>query len=209
MKITEIFHSIQGEGHLIGEPMLFVRTNGCNLRCRWCDSTYTFQGGKETSLDELVGIVAKSDEKWVCFTGGEPLLQRDTPEFLERCTDLGKRVLIETGGSLSIEKCLFSNQTMVDMDIKTPSSGEDKSLFRRNLDLLRDHDYIKFVIADKDDYKFSRDFLKGLNRHINSVFQPAWGTDLKWIAGKVLEDQLNVRVLPQLHKIIWGEVRGV
>jgi 7-carboxy-7-deazaguanine synthase len=189
--------------------MLFVRTNGCNLRCRWCDSTYTFQGGKETSLDELVGIVAKSDEKWVCFTGGEPLLQRDTPEFLERCTDLGKSVLIETGGSLSIEKCLFSNQTMVDMDIKTPSSGEDKSLFRRNLDLLRDHDYIKFVIADQNDYKFSRDFLKGLNRHINSVFQPAWGTDLKWIAGKVLEDQLNVRVLPQLHKIIWGEVRGV
>jgi len=189
--------------------MLFVRTNGCNLRCRWCDSTYTFSGGREIPLNELMENVAQAKEKWVCFTGGEPLLQRETPDFLKRCTELGKKVLVETGGSLSIEKCLLSGDIMIDMDIKTPSSGEEASLYRRNLDLLRDHDYIKFVIADQNDYDFARDFIRGLNRHINSVFQPAWGTDLKWLAGKVLDDQLDVRVLTQLHKIIWGDMRGV
>ena len=209
MKITEIFHSIQGEGYLMGEPMLFVRTNGCNLRCRWCDSTYTFQGGQETCIDDLLDIVSKTSEKWICFTGGEPLLQRETPAFLKGCTDSGKNVLIETGGSLSIEKCLFSDNTMIDMDIKTPSSGESRSLYRHNLDLLREHDYIKFVISDNEDYDFSKEFLSGLSHHINSVFQPAWGTDLKWITEKVLQDHLDVRVLPQLHKIIWGEIRGV
>ena len=110
---------------------------------------------------------------------------------------------------MSIEKCLFSDKTMIDMDIKTPSSGESRSLYRHNLDLLREHDYIKFVIADNEDYDFSKEFLSGLKNHVNSVFQPAWGTDLKWITEKVLQDHLDVRVLPQLHKIIWGEIRGV
>ncbi|WP_393970796.1 radical SAM protein [Oxyplasma meridianum] len=209
MKITEIFHSIQGEGYLIGEPMLFVRTNGCNLRCRWCDSTYTFQGGQETCIDDIIEIVSKSSEKWICLTGGEPLLQRQTPDFLKRSIEAKKMVLIETGGSLSIEKCLFSNNTMIDMDIKTPSSGENRSLYRHNLDILRNHDYIKFVISNQEDYDFSKEFLNDLDRPIRVVFQPAWGTDIKWITEQVLQDHLDVRVLPQLHKIIWGDRRGV
>ena len=209
MLITEIFHSIQGEGTEIGTPMLFIRTNRCNLRCRWCDSTYTFTGGVEKPLDELIHIVNSSPEEWVCLTGGEPLLQKDAPEFVRNIVDSGKKVLIETSGSLSIERYVFSAKIVIDMDIKTPSSGEEESLLMKNLGLLRDTDYVKFVISDQNDYSFARKFLESNSLSCGVVFQPAWGTDLKWLAEKALRDGLKVRVLPQLHKIIWGTARGV
>ncbi len=193
----------------MGLPMLFIRTNRCNLRCRWCDSTYTFSGGIETSLDELMKTVEASSERWICLTGGEPLLQREAPELVNRITGTGRSVLLETSGSLPIDSYVQNESTIIDMDVKTPSSGEEKSLHLPNLRLLRRNDYLKFVISDRVDYDYARRFLSENHVSCAVVFQPAWGTDMGWIAESILKDGLNVRLLPQLHKLIWGEVRGV
>lgn len=211
MRLTEIFQSIQGEGTLIGIPMIFVRTNRCNLRCNWCDSTYTFTGGYERSVDDIIMDISKFEEEWICLTGGEPLLQKDYPEFLEKTEKLGKKVLVETSGSLPVEFVIRHSNTVLDMDVKTPSSGEEDSIRVENLAHLRKSDYIKFVIKDNIDYEFSRDFIQKHQKVISCeiVFQPAWGTDLKWLTERALNDRLNVRVLPQLHKLIWGEIQGV
>ncbi len=209
MLLTERFHSIQGEGKYIGIPMYFVRTNLCNLRCKWCDSTYTFSGGEEVSLDTLISDIKNISEDWVCFTGGEPMLQREAIQFMKECTLMGKNVLLETGGSLSVEKVVQIVGTYIDMDIKTPSSGEQDSLYKENLKLLRENDYVKFVISDERDYIYALSFIKQWESKAEILLQPAWGTDLKWLVEKVLDDRLNVRVLPQLHKIIWGTKRGV
>ncbi len=204
-----MFDSIQGEGPLIGIPMMFVRTNRCNLRCKWCDSAYTFQGGNEYMLEHVLAEVSKSKMDWICFTGGEPLLQRDALEFVKGAVKLGKKVLIETSGSLPIDEYVKIENTVIDMDIKTPSSQEEDSLEEKNLSLLRDSDYAKFVIADQRDFDYSVDFLKKLGNNIQVVFQPAWGSSLKDLTERVLKLNLKVRVLPQLHKLIWGEIPGV
>lgn len=207
--ITEIFSSIQGEGRYIGIPMLFVRTNRCNLRCRWCDSTYTFQGGREMPLDDLAKTMKDCRHDWICFTGGEPLLQREAIQFVDLAHELGRKVLLETGGSISIREMVKREHVFIDMDIKTPSSGEEKSLLMENLSYLRDQDYIKFVISDQDDLDYSIQFLDQHSPAVEALFQPAWGTSLQWITEEVLKRGINARVLPQLHKIIWGERRGV
>ncbi len=209
MLLTERFHSIQGEGKFIGLPMYFVRTNHCNLRCRWCDSTYTFSGGEEVLLETILDEIGKIPEDWICFTGGEPMLQREAIKFMKGCTESGKNVLLETGGSLDLSEVVKINGTYIDMDIKTPSSGESESLFKGNLNMLRPGDYIKFVISDVNDYTFALSYAKQWKSTSEILFQPAWGVDLKWLAEKVLEDRINVRVLPQLHKLIWGNRRGV
>lgn len=211
LRLTEVFHSIQGEGPLIGLPMLFVRTNRCNLRCRWCDSTYTFEGGYEEGLGKVMDIVKSSKEKWICLTGGEPLLQREALDFVAGSGKLGKKVLIETGGSLDISNFSKQENTVIDMDVKTPSSGEEASIRLENLNHLRPSDYIKFVISDEGDYSYFRRFIEKYRDSIKCgiVVQPAWGRELKWLTEKVLDDGLGVRVLPQMHKLIWGERKGV
>ena len=140
MLITEKFHSIQGEGTLTGMPMYFVRTNLCNLRCKWCDTTYSFAGGTEEPIGSLIEECSKIWEDWICLTGGEPLLQRDAKEFVLSLTGVGKKILIETGGSLDIGPFTKYDGTVIDMDVKTPSSGEEKSLKKENLGKLRDFD---------------------------------------------------------------------
>jgi 7-carboxy-7-deazaguanine synthase len=211
LRLTETFHSIQGEGTLIGIPMFFVRTNRCNLRCKWCDSTYTFEGGSEKEIPELVSEVREAKEDWICFTGGEPLLQRDAEEFVVKIVEAGKKVLIETSGSLPVNKFTSISGTVIDMDVKTPSSGEENSIHLPNLSLLRPSDYIKFVIQDDNDYQYAKNFLNSHKDEIKCeiVFQPAWGTDLKWLVESTLSDDLQVRVLTQMHKLIWGEISGV
>ena len=209
MLITEIFKSLQGEGPFIGIPMLFVRTNRCNLRCKWCDSSYTFYGGHEVPLDDLLAEVASSGLDWVCFTGGEPLLQREALDFVRKVCESGKNVLIETSGSLPVKDYAAIKNSFIDMDIKTPSSGEDASLYQDNLFVLRKQDYAKFVVSDEKDYEFAKNYLQKLPVPLQIVFQPVWGKDLKWLAEKVLADGLPVRVLTQLHKLIWGEIPGV
>jgi 7-carboxy-7-deazaguanine synthase len=209
LKLTETFHSLQGEGPLTGIPMFFVRTNGCNLRCRWCDSKYTFSGGREIALASILADVGNSWEHWICFTGGEPLIQRDAEAFVKGVVDMGKSVLIETSGSVSIEKFVIYPNTVIDMDIKTPSSGESGSLLEKNLSFLRKSDYVKFVIEDLQDYNFAKEFLYRIPEGVRKIFQPCYGTDMKWIAENIISDRLDVALMTQLHKQIWGEIPGV
>ncbi len=209
MLITEKFHSIQGEGTLTGLPMYFIRTNLCNLRCSWCDTTYSFKGGIEESVVDLIEECSSTWENWICLTGGEPLLQKDSYEFVKSLTEKGKKVLIETGGSLDIDKFVSVPGSLIDMDVKTPSSGEQKSLKKRNLLLLRNEDYIKFVIQDETDFIYAIRFLKENTIKCGVIIQPAWGKDPAWLVERVLREKLNVRVMLQLHKIIYGERRGV
>lgn len=208
MLITETFHSIQGEGTMTGVPMFFIRTNRCNLRCTWCDSTYTFTGGTEVQLGDLVASSLEAWEKWICFTGGEPLLQRDALEFVSQVTANGKKVLIETGGSLPISEYTSFKGTVIDMDVKTPSSGEHGSIRLDNLRHLREHDYIKFVISDSEDYNYAISFMKDNEYRGAAIFQPAYGKEYKWIPERLKEDRIDARFMLQLHKQLWGEARG-
>ncbi|MCY0852229.1 MAG: 7-carboxy-7-deazaguanine synthase QueE [Thermoplasma acidophilum] len=209
MLITEIFHSIHGEGPYAGLPMLFVRTNVCNIRCEWCDTKYSFYGGKEIPLGELLDMVKKAREIWVCFTGGEPLVQRDALDFVRSVVDMGKNVLIETNGTISIRNFVFSDRIFIDMDVKPPSAKVTKGFLMDNLRYLRRQDYLKIVIKDDADLDFAMDFVERYGDGLSFVFQPAWGSDIRRIADRLVGTGYNVRVLPQIHKIIYGDVPGV
>ncbi len=161
------------------------------------------------SLEEILEIVRKTGEEWVCFTGGEPLIQKEALAFVGSVAEIGKKVLIETSGSIDVGKYVFSDSVSIDMDVKTPSSQEEDSFLPGNLKYLRENDYLKFVISDAVDYDFSKNFLQRLDGRVNVVFQPAWGSDAKFLVESVIRDQLRVRVLPQFHKYVWGEIPGV
>ncbi len=203
MKIIETFHSLQGEGKNIGLPTTFIRTGGCNLRCIWCDTKYAWENGEEMSIAE---IKEKIRCHRVCITGGEPLLQEDIYELIDSLQ--GYQVSIETNGSIDIGK-LMDKEVMVSMDHKTPSSKMTEKMRDENLKLLREKDQLKFVISDKEDYEFSSNVLKKHDLECEIIFQAVDNRDLKDLADSVLKDDLDVRVLPQLHKTIWGDERGV
>ncbi len=209
MKVNEIFYSIQGEGSYIGIPMVFVRFTGCNLRCTWCDTKYAWDEGKEMTMDEIIDEIKKYETKWVCITGGEPLLQKDIYKFLDKLLNMEYSILLETNGSISIENLPCEDNIVVDMDIKTPSSGMSQFMDLSNLELLGKKDTVKFVIANDDDYDFMKSFIKNHEINAEIIVQPEGNKNLKQLVEKVLKDNLNVRVLPQLHKIIWGDRRGV
>ncbi len=192
-----------------GVPMYFVRTNLCNLRCRWCDTTYSFSGGTDEKLDFLVMEALEVWEKWICLTGGEPMLQREAVEYMNRVTEGGKHILLETGGSLDISKVVKIKETVIDMDIKCPSSGEHGSTKLSNLNFLRDTDYIKFVIQDQTDLQYAVKFLEDHRPECSIVFQPTWGTASQWLASEILKLRLDVRLMLQEHKYIFGDKRGV
>jgi 7-carboxy-7-deazaguanine synthase len=209
MLISEIFHSLQGEGLLIGLPTVFVRTSGCNLRCRWCDTEYAFEGGQEMSVEEVLNAAGKYNCRHVCLTGGEPLLQKDAIKLVSALLDKGYLISIETGGSVSVEILPCDDNLSISLDIKCPSSGEHERMNFSNLELLSPNDQLKFVIADDGDYEYAKKVLGDYQTICQVVMQPVGGTDMKALAEKVLDDKLNVRVLPQLHKLIWGVRRGV
>ncbi len=209
MKVNEMFRSIQGEGVYIGVPMFFIRLTGCNLRCTWCDTEYAFYEGEDMSVEEVMERVREEDMEWVCITGGEPLLQEEVYRLIDSLLREGYRVLVETNGSILIDKLPTEDNLVVSLDIKTPSSGMDKAMRLENLDYLGPKDYVKFVIKDDADFDYAVKILREREFEGEVVFQPVWGTDIEWLIGKVLDSGLNVRVLPQLHKIIWGNRRGV
>ncbi len=208
MIINEIFMSIQGEGREIGKPTVFIRLTGCNLRCEWCDTKYAFYEGKEMSIEDVIKEAERYKIKRVCITGGEPLLQRDEVlKLVDVLLSKGYDISIETNGSLSIDG--IPEGVLISMDWKTPSSGESEKMLESNLKLLKEKDQLKFVIADERDYEYAKDFLKSHDVECEVIFQPLGGLNLKWLAERALEDRLDVRVLPQLHKIIWGGEKGV
>lgn len=210
MRITEIFFSIQGESSHAGRPCVFVRLTGCNLRCVWCDSEYTFTGGTRMSLEDVIGRVKGYGCKLVEITGGEPLAQQEAFELIRRLAEDGFEVLVETSGSIDITP--VDPRAKIILDVKCPGSGEVEKNRWENFEQLRPHDEIKFVIADRDDYAFARRVIeeRKLDRW-TVLLSPVWGTmDMKALAEWMLADRLPARLQTQLHKHIWGaEVHGV
>ena len=210
MRITEIFHSIQGESSHAGRPCVFVRLTGCNLRCRWCDSEYTFTGGEKISLDDVVARVASYGCKLVEITGGEPLAQSESFDLIKRLSDDGYEVLIETSGSIDVTP--VDERAKIILDVKCPGSGEASKNRWENIEHLHAHDEIKFVLADRGDYDWARNVIEERNlSRWTILFSPVWGElDLKPLAEWMLADRVPARLQTQLHKHIWGaDVHGV
>jgi 7-carboxy-7-deazaguanine synthase len=208
MKINEIFYSLQGEGILIGIPTTFIRTTGCNLRCSWCDTKYAYEEGKEMTVEEIMTKVKDFPSNHVCITGGEPLHQKDTIKLIQGLSDEGYQVSLETNGSKSIEELPCLDFLMISLDIKCPSSGMHEEMEFSNLELLSPNDQLKFIIEDEKDYSYAKDIIAKYSPVCSIIMMPVGGIDLKNLAEWVLRDKLKVRVLPQLHKLIWGEKRG-
>jgi len=211
LKINEIFYSIQGESSHAGLPCVFVRLTYCNLRCVYCDTEYAFYEGKDIGLDEIISQVNKYECKLVEITGGEPLMQDEVHDLMTRLCDLGFKVMIETGGSLPIEK--VDKRIKIIMDLKTPySKMEHKNLYE-NINFLKPEDEVKFVIGNKTDYEWSKNIIVkyGLDKKVSVLMSPVFGLiENIDLASWILQDKLNIRFQVQLHKYIWSpETRGV
>jgi 7-carboxy-7-deazaguanine synthase len=209
MKVNEIFYSIQGEGILVGVPSIFLRLTGCNLRCSFCDTKYAYVQGKEMSIQAILDDIKKFDCTYICLTGGEPLLQKDAVKLIENLLQKNYKICLETNGSISIKKLVGKKSLMISLDIKCPSSGSHEQMIMKNISYLSKKDQLKFIIKNKEDYDYAKKILKKYNPQCNVFFQPVWGTSAKKLASWILNDGLLVRLTLQLHKIIWGEKRGV
>jgi 7-carboxy-7-deazaguanine synthase len=211
LRVNEIFHSIQGESTRAGEPCVFVRLTGCNLRCVWCDTAYAFHEGRQMQLDEVLDRVAGYGCSLVEVTGGEPLLQAEVIPLLQALVELGHEVLLETGGSLPIEQVPPGVRRII--DVKCPASGESAANRWENLAELREGDELKFVLADRADYDWAAQQIRSrdLAGRCPCLVSPVHGAlDAGELARWVLEDRLPVRVQLQLHKLLWPDLlRGV
>ncbi len=209
LRITEIFCSIQGESSTVGQPTVFVRLTGCPLRCTYCDTAYAFSGGRLHTVAAILAEVAAFGTRHVCVTGGEPLAQPECRQLLRELCEAGHAVQIETSGALDIAG--IDPRVTVVMDLKTPSSGESHRNRQANLALLRAHDQVKFVVADRADYEWSRAMLRehDLAARCLVLLSPAWGRlEPRLLAEWLLSDRLPVCFQVQLHKYLWGEARG-
>ncbi|MBL8205620.1 MAG: radical SAM protein [Blastocatellia bacterium] len=207
MRITEIFYSIQGESSYAGLPCVFVRLTWCNLRCTWCDSEYTFKGGTEMTIAEVLEQVRRYDCKLVEVTGGEPLVQKQPCcELVTRLCDEGYTVLIETGGSLDASG--LDPRAIKILDVKCPGSGEADQNFWANLEILNPKDEIKFVIKDRADFDYALVVIEKYaleNREPFALMSPVWGAvDWNDLAAWILQSGVRARMQLQLHKLIWG-----
>ena len=209
LRVTEIFHSLQGEAQYVGMPTVFVRLTGCPLRCHYCDTAYAFEGGEWWSIADILTKVAEYSARDVCVTGGEPLAQRHCLTLLHQLCERGFRVSLETSGALSV--AAVDPRVSRVVDVKTPGSGEEARNLYPQLQTLRDPDQIKFVITSRDDYEWSRGKLRelALAERCDVLFSPSYGQlEARELAEWVLGDRLPVRFQLQLHKILWGEARG-
>jgi len=211
MRINEIFHSVQGESSFAGLPFVFVRATGCNLRCHWCDTPYAFHEGVEMPLPVILDTIRRFQCRHVEITGGEPLLQEEVYPLVQTLLDEGHAVLIETGGSLPIDR--LDPRAIVILDIKCPASGMDHAMCWENLAQLKGQDEVKFVIADRRDYEWAREVIARhpalLTRTV--LFSPVFDqAHPQALAEWILHDRLPVRLQLQLHKYIWSPtLRGV
>ena len=212
LTVYEIYTSIQGESTHAGRPCTFVRLAACDLRCAWCDTPYAFSGGTKMSVEEVVSRVSELRCPLVELTGGEPLLQKAAIPLMQRLLETGHEVLLETGGHLSVADVPDAVVRIV--DVKCPGSGEAGKMHWPNLDLLRPHDEVKFVLTDRADYEYARDVVQrhGLTAKVAAVlFSPVHGVlDPQLLSQWILADHLPARLQLQLHKYIWSpETRGV
>ena len=210
LRINEIFFSLQGESTRVGLPTVFVRLTGCPLRCGYCDTAYAFHGGKTRLIDEVLADVATHATRYVCVTGGEPLAQKNCFALLARLCDAGYSVSLETSGAIDIGEVDARVSRIV--DIKTPGSGEVAKNRWENLPLITAHDEIKFVITGEADYAWAVELVrsKKFTDICTVLFSPSFGEiSPAQLAEWILRDGLTVRMQLQLHKILWGEKRGV
>jgi 7-carboxy-7-deazaguanine synthase len=229
MQITEIYKSLQGESSFAGLPCIFVRLTGCNLRCSWCDSEYTFTGGKKMTAEEVEAEVHRltppysAGHRLVEITGGEPMLQeRELLPFMQRLLDQGYTVLLETSGERPL--AAVPKQAHKIVDVKAPHSGAADTFRLDNLAALSEHDELKFVLSDRRDYEFAREFIREHKPRVKDIlFSPAFRKDARGqrsadqclldpqvLAQWMLEDGLDARLRLQLHKFIWApEIKGV
>ncbi|MEO8726838.1 MAG: radical SAM protein [Acidobacteriaceae bacterium] len=225
MHLIEIYKSVQGESSWSGLPCIFVRLARCNLRCSWCDSTYTFSGGKKMAEDEVMAEVERlAPVKLVEITGGEPMLQeRELVPFMRRLLNTGYTVLLETSGERALEN--VPPQVHKIVDVKCPGSGEGGSFREANLRALNSGDEVKFVLRDRTDYEFARDFVRShevVERVRDVLFSPAFRVDVhgrtaenfeldpRMLVDWLLEDGLDVRLNLQIHKFVWEpQTKGV
>ena len=210
LTINEIFYSIQGESTYAGRPCVFVRLTACDLRCSWCDTPYAFDEGRKQTVDDVMAEVERHDCQLVEITGGEPLLQEDVYELMNRLLAQGRTVMLETGGHRPIDRVPSAVVKIV--DVKCPGSGESGKNDWRNLERLSPHDEVKFVVKDREDYEFARDVIRGrtlASRCAAILISPVHGeTDVRMLSEWMLADRLPARL--QLHKFIWPPgTRGV
>lgn len=218
LRITEIFYSLQGEANAAGLPTVFIRLTGCPLRCTYCDTTYSFEGGERRSLDEIITTTVAFNTAHICVTGGEPLAQPNAYPLMTRLADLGCQVSLETSGALDVAK--VDPRVSKILDLKTPSSGEQHRNLLSNLEHLTQHDQIKFVICNREDYLWAKAQLEDyqLQDKVGSVwFSPAFAIEkgaiglpalARDLAQWILDDHLPVRFQLQLHKLLWNDETG-
>jgi 7-carboxy-7-deazaguanine synthase len=206
LKVNEIYASIQGESSYTGLPCVFIRLTGCNLRCSWCDTAYAFYEGVDLTLEDIMFQVENFSLPLVEITGGEPLMQENVYPLMNSLLDKGYRVMLETGGAISINK--VPEEVIKILDIKCPGSGEEKKNHLENLKLLTPHDEVKFVLIDRADYEWSRDLLQkhNLPSSVQVLFSPVYDKlELKDLSKWILKDRLPVRLQTQFHKVIWSK----
>ena len=210
LRITEIFHSLQGESRSVGLPTVFVRLTGCPLRCQYCDTAYAFEGGTMTTLDEIVEQVKSYGADYVTVTGGEPLAQPNCLPLLSELCDAGLQVSLETGGAMPVAG--VDERVSIVLDLKTPGSNEMQRNDYDNIPKLGKKDQVKFVICDRQDYEWSRMKIEELalrDRVEEILFSPIHGQlSPKDLAEWILQDKLEVRFQLQLHKILWDDAQG-
>ncbi len=213
LDVCEIFYGIQGESSYAGAPCVFVRLSGCNLRCKWCDTQYAYEAGRQMSISEILEKVSRYGCPVVEITGGEPLIQKDTAALVDAFLERGILVLLETNGSQDISK--VNSGCIRIMDIKCPGSGMSEHNDLENFARLSDDDEVKFVIANREDYAYAKQNVRFMDiddYRMNIVhFSPVFGElDPKTLAEWILKDRLDVRLHLQIHKLIWDKnVRGV
>jgi 7-carboxy-7-deazaguanine synthase len=209
LRVTEVFHSLQGETTRIGLPTVFIRLTGCPLRCNWCDTAYSFAGGETRSQDSLLEQLGQYDTRYVCVTGGEPLAQKNTLVLLRTLCDSAYSVSLETSGAYDIAP--VDPRVSRILDIKPPGSGESARNRWENLALVGARDEVKFVLQDRNDYDWALEVIRrhDLAARCPLLFSPVHGQLSPALLSQwVLQDRAPVRVQVQLHKIIWGEERG-
>ena len=210
LKITEIFYSLQGEARNVGLPTVFIRLTGCPLRCGYCDTAYAFSGGEWMEISDIISQVRQYNTSFVTVTGGEPLAQKSCTELLSQLCDAGYDVSLETSGAILVDN--VDPRVVKVLDVKTPASTEEAKNKFENLACLQNHDQVKFVICDENDYLWSRQIIEQyqLVDRCEVLFSPCHGQlNATILADWILRDQLNVRFQMQLHKYLWGDKPGV
>ena len=210
LRITEIFHSLQGEARTVGKPTVFVRLTGCPLRCTYCDTAYAFSGGMLFSIQEILNTVASWTPRYVCVTGGEPLAQRECWPLLTALCDAGYDVSLETSGAMDVAG--VDTRVSKVLDLKTPGSGELSRNLYSNIQLLLPHDQVKFVICNEQDYEWARrqvDEFALADKVGEILFSPSHESLAPaQLADWILRDRLPVRLQIQLHKYLWADAAG-